>query len=137
MSTAQKLIGAWELVCFDLTLSDGRIVHPLGSKPIGRIYYDENGFMSAHLMPGGDLPVNDDAQLDTAVSALSYCGRFHVENERVLHDVDICSRAGWVGTTQIRDMEFDGPTLILKTQHSVYGKLEGKGALHWQRLSQD
>ena len=131
---AKKLSGTWELVEFIMELANGETAHPLGKAAVGRLVYTENGFMSAHLMPGGDLPEETASKLTPEVSALSYCGGYRVQGDQILHDVDIGSRPGWTGTTRLRFAAFDADELLLKTDGSHYGDLEGIGILRWRRM---
>ena len=133
--SASKLVGTWKLAQFDLKLTDGRLIQPLGDEPVGRLFYSETGLMSAHLMPGGKIPKEAASKLDSDVSALSYCGRYSVEGDQIFHDVEIASRPGWTGTTRVRGMSFEGEELILKTDGSRYGELEGIGILRWRRAN--
>lgn len=124
------LVGTWALERFVLALPDGTTIEPLGPTPVGRLVYTASGFISAHLMP-------DPAQ-GAAVATLGYCGRWRVEGDRVLHQVEISSRPGMTGTTQVRPMVLDGDVLVLTSERARAGQGEdarvGVGTLRWRRI---
>ena len=126
---SERLVGTWALERFTLALPDGSILEPLGSAPVGRLVYTASGFMSAHLMPGdGAAPV----------ATLGYCGRWRVDGDRVLHEVEISSRPGMTGTTQVRPMALEGDRLTLTSERARAGAGEdvptGVGTLRWRRI---
>ncbi len=129
-----RLVGTWALERFTLALPNGHVIEPLGSAPIGRLVYTEAGFMSAHLMPDESVPDGGAAR----VATLGYCGRWRVEGDRVLHEVEISSRPGMTGTTQVRPMAFEGETLVLTSERARAGAGEdvpiGVGTLRWRRI---
>jgi hypothetical protein len=51
-STAQRLVGAWELVSRTVQRADGTILKDavLGDTPLGRLYYDASGIVSLQMM---------------------------------------------------------------------------------------
>lgn len=126
---SENLVGTWALERFTLALPDGSEIEPLGTAPVGRLVYTASGFMSAHLMRGGGK---------APVAMLGYCGTWRVEGDRVLHAVEISSRPGMTGTTQVRPMAFVGDRLVLTSERARAGAGEdaatGVGTLRWRRL---
>ena len=122
-----RLVGVWSLERFVLTLQNGARIEPLGGAPTGRLVYTAGGFMSAHIAPEG----SPDA------ATLGYCGRWRVRGSQVFHDVEISSRAGMAGRTQVRDMRFDGDRLVLTAEGAREGPApdarRGVGTLRWRR----
>lgn len=133
MADLSDLAGAWRLLEFTVVTPDGQTVHPLGDRPAGRLFYGQTGWMSAHLMHGDSQDVGRDSQAPR-VSALSYCGSVRIEEDLVIHDVQISSRAGDVGTTLVRRMQRDGDRLILIAE-AVRTPVAGTGRLVWVPLT--
>ena len=46
----EQFIGVWKLLSYEMRYDDGRVSHPYGSHPVGRLTYDRAGRMSAQLM---------------------------------------------------------------------------------------
>jgi hypothetical protein len=109
----ERLVGCWRLVEFSVTAADGgAAVHPLGTHPLGTILYTPDGYMSAQLARPG--PYTDDQQPDAY--AIAYSGPFDVDEQTrtVAHHVQVSVIPSWLGTTQIRQVQFPEPeTLVL------------------------
>ncbi len=109
----ERLVGCWRLVEFSVTAPDGGAAeHPLGTHPLGTILYTPDGYMSAQLARPG--PYADDQQPDAY--AIAYSGPFDVDQQTrtVAHHVQVSVIPSWLGTTQIRQMQFPEPeTLVL------------------------
>lgn len=106
--TPSELVGVWNLRSFTVQFSDGRpAVHPYGEAATGRIVYTVDGFVSAVLSGrrtavGGDLETARRASVsDKAAwfdSYLSYSGRWHLEDNEVVHAIDTALVPAVVGT---------------------------------------
>lgn len=141
MVKEDDLVGVWRLMGFEAVTSDGETLKPYGETPEGRLVYTEGGVMSAHL-GAGDLPPFaelGETNAERALAALrghhSYSGRWRVEGDKVIHDVDISISPDWVGTEKVRRIEFDGDELIL-TEEALeprLGRKTGVGRLRWRR----
>lgn len=135
-SVQKRLIGAWKLVSFEVSV-DGSVLRPYGEHPIGRLTYDEAGRMSAHVMrPGRESSVHDPGAVATANyeelrqiadGYVGYCGTFTLdeESDTVIHQVESCTLPAWVGTDQRRQYEFVGAHLVLRA---------GSAKVVWERL---
>ncbi|MEM7188576.1 MAG: lipocalin-like domain-containing protein [Pseudomonadota bacterium] len=118
-----RLIGIWSLVSYILTLAEEQRVEPIGPTPIGRLIYTDMGLMSAHLMAAGP----------GQVSYLSYSGKWRRVGSEVLHDVDISSRVGMVGTTVRRNLALTDGQLTLTARNAPWQNQHGTGRLTWRR----
>ncbi|SRR5260221_601219 len=109
----ERLVGCWRLVEFSVTAPDGGAAeHSLGTHPLGTILYTPDGYMSAQLARPG--PYADDQQPDAY--AIAYSGPFDVDEQTrtVAHHVQVSVIPNWLGTTQIRQVQFPEPeTLVL------------------------
>jgi hypothetical protein len=118
-TVAQRLVGAWELVSYEIIAADG--TRRPGNYDRGQITYDASGRMSAHLMHSSNnaeaAPQTDDARAAAYRRYLGYWGPFVVDAAagHVTHIVDGSSNPSWVGSRQVRyyELSADGSQLIL------------------------
>ena len=106
---AQRLVGSWELVNYEIIAADG--TRRPGAYDRGQISYDASGRMSAHLMNSANkaeqTPQTDDARAAAYRRYLGYYGPFVVDEAKgiVTHIVDGSSNPSWVGSRQVRYYE--------------------------------
>jgi hypothetical protein len=122
-----RFLGVWKLIAYQRKSGDGRVAHPFGEKPVGRIAYDTAGRMSAQLMrPGrkstmavGVSYANgtaSDAELREAAGGfIAYFGTFDIDeaSTNVIHHVEACLVPSWVGHDLKRRYRFEGNRLML------------------------
>lgn len=141
MPARENMVGVWRLVSFETETEDGDTDRPFGDAPLGRLVYTAGGIMSAHL-GRGDRPAFADLGEDNGARALgamkthfSYAGRWRLEGDRVVHEVDMSISPDWVGTEKTRRVAFDGPDLILTDEalEPRLGRKAGVGRLRWRR----
>jgi hypothetical protein len=112
-SIRERLVGCWRLVEYRVNAKDGgEADHPLGRNPLGTILYTPDGYMSAQLARPG--PYEDEQEPDAY--AIAYSGPFDVDEQTgtVAHRVQVSVIPSWLGTTQIRQVQFRDPgTLVL------------------------
>jgi lipocalin-like protein len=141
----RKLLGAWRLVSYTATGTDGKVIHPLGPAPYGLIMYTPQGYMSAQLGRGDRTPLTSDRLEDAApgelaqaaVGYLAYGGRFEVlDPGTVAHHVTTSLFPNWIGRSQIRTAAFDGALLRLgvATPTRLWGE-ERTAELVWTRAT--
>jgi hypothetical protein len=105
-TVAQRLVGAWELVNYEIIAADGS-KRP-GAYDRGQISYDGSGRMSAHLMNSANkaeaTPQTDELRAAAYRRYLGYYGPFVVDEGKgvVTHIVDGSSNPSWVGSRQVR-----------------------------------
>jgi len=105
-SIAQRLVGAWELVSYEIIAADG--TKRPGAYDRGQISYDASGRMSAHLMHSSNkadaTPPTDDLRAQAYRRYLGYYGPFVVDEGKgfVTHIVEGSSNPSWVGSRQVR-----------------------------------
>jgi len=126
-SVRNHFIGVWKLISCERKFPDGRVEHPYGEKPVGRITYDKAGRMSAQLMdpgrrssgPSGVNLIAANASQEEIREALggfiAYFGTFDVDEaaKTVIHHVQACLVPSWVGTDLKRTYQFAGNRLTL------------------------
>ena len=105
-TVAQRLVGAWELVSYEIIAADG--TRRPGAYDRGQISYDASGRMSAHLMHSSNTatvtPQTDELRAAAYRRYLGYYGPFVVDEAKgfVTHVVDGSSNPSWVGSRQVR-----------------------------------
>ena len=124
-SVAQRLVGAWELVNYEIIAADG--TKRPGAYDRGQISYDASGRMSAHLMNSSNkadaTPQTDELRAQAYRRYLGYYGPFVVDEAKgfVTHIVDGSSNPSWVGSRQVRYYALSDDnaqlTLMLKDQN--------------------
>ncbi len=122
---AQRLVGAWELVNYEIIAADG--TKRPGAYDRGQITYDASGRMSAQLMHSSNKadasPNTDDLRAAAYRRYLGYYGPFVVDESKgfVTHIVEGSSNPSWPGSRQIRYYALSDDnaqlTLMLKDQN--------------------
>ena len=136
-SIAQRLVGAWELVNYEIIAGDG--TKRPGAYDRGQISYDASGRMSAHLMNSANTadvsPNTDDLRATAYRRYLGYWGPFVVDTAagHVTHIVEGSSNPSWPGTRQVRYYAISDDnqqlTLMLKDANGRVTQ-----SLVWKRL---
>src|SRR6188508_1251780 len=106
---AERLVGSWELVRYEIIAADG--TRRPGNYDRGQVTYDASGRMSAHLMHSSNKsdtsPQTDELRATAFRRYLGYYGPFVVDTAggTVTHIVEGSSNPSWVGTKQLRYFE--------------------------------
>ncbi|MEW1773549.1 lipocalin-like domain-containing protein [Streptomyces sp. NPDC086777] len=140
----ERLLGAWRLVSYTATSTDGEVISPLGPTPYGLIVYTPEGYMSAQLGRGDRPPLRsarledaaDDELARAAAGYLAYGGPFEVVGPATVeHHVTTSLFPNWIGRSQVRQVSFDGPLLVLRvaTPTRLWGA-DRTAELTWSRL---
>ncbi len=112
----EQLAGCWRLVGYEVTAAEGgETDRPLGNNPLGTILYTPDGYMSAQLARPGPYD-HDDQEPDAYY--IAYSGPYDVDEQAgtVAHQVQVSLIPSWLGTTQIRQVQFpERGTLVLST----------------------
>jgi hypothetical protein len=133
---AQRLLGAWELVHYEVIAADGS-KRP-GVYDRGQISYDASGRMSAQLMNSANkadqAPQTDEARAAAYRRYLGYYGPFVVDESKgiVTHIVEGSSNPSWVGSRQVRyyELSADNAQLTLSLRDNAGRTTQ---ALVWKR----
>lgn len=136
------LIGTWRLVSWQNRSADGRINYPLGEDAVGYIMYSADGYMFVAIMrrdrpmfTAADLFGGSTQEKARATDAyVSYCGRYELRGETVVHHVEFSLFPNWVGVDQERLVEFAEDRLILSTRPTLFGCSQQTARLTWERL---
>jgi hypothetical protein len=130
-SVRKKFIGVWKLIRGESKNAvTGEVEYPWGTKPVGRLVYDDAGRVFAQLMnPGrrsvggmanrgaaaaiGTASAEDMREMLTGFNA--YFGTFDVDEpaRTVIHHLQSALIPSWVGTDQRRKYEFSGSNQLI------------------------
>jgi len=142
----ERFIGTWNLVYYKMLKEDGSFFsYPYGKNCKGNIIYTKEGRMNALLMnpdrPKFAIPHTWKGTAEEMKKAFrgytSYSGKFDIEDNKVIHHVDMCLFPNWIGTDLIRTFEFssDNRELLLSTTPFDAGKgFMLQHVLLWERL---
>lgn len=137
-----QFVGTWKLVSFELRSSKGQVNYPFGDKPVGYIIYNQDGFMSVAFMASErqKFASNDPQKgtMEEKSSAMdtffSYCGRYEVQGDRIVHHIEVSLFPNWTGMEQQRLYEFEGDRLTLSTPPFQVAGVEQTAHLVWERV---
>ena len=117
------------------------MTYPLGKNPVGYIMYNDEGYMAVALMASNrrrfssiDITGGTNDEIVAAYGTyISYCGKYEVTEDRVIHHVEVSSYPNWIGEDQVRFYKFEGDKLILSTPPMIFGGKQQSGYLIWER----
>lgn len=126
---AALLPGAWRLVGWTVTRSDGRRSTPFGEEPSGYLLYTADGHMAVCVeerAPAGS------GTRDRSPRVFGYAGTFAVEEGAVVHAVKAATVPSMTGTTQRREVLFENDRLALSAVDESRGRMD---RIVWKRPS--
>ena len=122
--TAERLVGAWQLVTRTVQANGKTLADPvLGEKPLGRLYYDAGGGMMLQMMRPGraaaiGTPTNprDSANPRAVLGYDAYFGTYAVDERAgtITHHVEGSLFPEDLGKDWTRPFTLDGDTLTLR-----------------------
>ena len=135
------LVGTFRLVSLELRSEEGEVSYPLGQDAVGYIMYNEQGYMAVALMAvnrpkwaAGDMLGGSTEEMVAAVTGYStYCGRYEIQGEQVIHHIELSLYPNWIGVDQARIFSFDGDRLSLSTPPTLIEGKQQTGYLIWER----
>ena len=136
-----KFIGTWKLVYWKNRDEKGNVSYPFGENAHGYISYTTDGFIFAVLtrenrepfISPDPLGATDTEKIASYDSYFSYCGKFEIKGEAVIHHIHACSFPNWNGIDQLRNYNFTGNALMLSTlPFQIDGSLQ-VSELYWEK----
>jgi hypothetical protein len=117
-------------------LATGKKSNLLGEHPKGYLIYTPQGRMMALIVhEARSAPKVDEDRINLHKYMYAYSGRYTVENQKVVHHVDISWNESWTGTDLVRVFELEGDKLTIKTaptKNQITGT-EATSVLVWER----
>jgi len=136
--SAAGLLGTWRLESLRLRMEDtGDIVEPFGPDPRGSIIFTPDGRMMTVITASRRAPPTTETETTAAFRGMmAYTGRFTVERDRVVTEVDAAWNPAWEGTRQVRIAKLEGDRLTLTSEvqgHPLYPGRKLRGIMVWAR----
>ncbi|MFE2104382.1 lipocalin-like domain-containing protein [Kitasatospora sp. NPDC059463] len=130
------LLGAWDLMSFEVFLEHGDSVFPYGREPFGLGIYTACGMVSAQLAPG-PRTATPPSPLPGIPAYCAYVARYTIDAERnsVEHHVIASTVEEWVGTVLHRTYELDGEFALFRPSTSN-NSTPGRPVLIWRRRTE-
>lgn len=140
--TANPLIGTWKLISCEFRCEDGQTLYHWGKDAVGYLIHTEDGFMSVHIMnanrpkltSGDFISANPEEKLGAAETYVSYCGRYQIQKNQIIHEPKASSFPNLVGVTHKATFELNGNTLTLNWPPSEWGGIRGNSYVVWERI---
>ncbi len=138
-----ELTGTWSLRSWYNETEDGQQIYPMGQDATGYISYSADGFVFVHISAPERAhyvlndPYGGTAEEDSAAmkSQITYAGRYERQGDVVTHFVDHASFPNWVGTSQVRKLQFNGTYLRLSASGAVFQGKPITAYLEWERAA--
>ena len=138
---SSDLVGAWELESWRISFSDDRPdTFPYGTDPRGYLIYSPSGRMSVTVSADGRTRMSDDnirrAPVEEKAAAFDsffhYGGRWRLEDDHMVHEVDIALNPNFVGTSQVRDLEWEVGRFTLVETSTTRSGATMRNQLTWR-----
>ena len=140
----EQFVGSWRLISSQYVSEDGEVIYPMGQHVIGRLMYDDKGYMSVQHMSANRLAfASDDLMGGTASeikkafeSSRAYYGTYDIDWKKnvIVHHVEGHSVPNGMGRDNVRTFQFSDNRLILTTTPMLMGGKYRVGQLVWERL---
>ncbi|GBR11874.1 lipocalin-like domain-containing protein [Asaia spathodeae] len=106
----QALIGTWELIAYSVEERDTACLVPaMGEAPRGRVIFTQDGWVAFNLEGEGRVPARNDADRAALLQTLvSYIGRFRIEGNAWITQIETAWVPEWVGSEQKRFVSLSG-----------------------------
>jgi Protein of unknown function (DUF3224)/Lipocalin-like domain len=132
VAASPELTGSWTLVLVDNILPDGSRVHLYGEKPEGLLVFDPDGRYALQIFSAdrskfaaGDKAKGSPEEYRAAVQGSNaHFGRWRVEGDSLIFQIDHASYPNWEGTEQKRPFRISGDEL----RYTVPTPTSGGGA---------
>lgn len=106
----KNLIGTWELVSYKVEEKEtGSFINAMGPAPRGRVVFTPDGWVAFNLEGSNRLAATTDADRAQLMKTLvAYIGRYRVEGNQWITNVQTAWAPEWVGTEQRRTVTVNG-----------------------------
>ena len=137
--TGKSLVGTWKLKsCFMEDIETKEQTAPWGKRPNGYLMLTAAGhWIVVQTAEGRKAPQNDEDQCAAFRSMLAYSGRYRIDGQKVLINVEIAWDESWTGTEQVRFFKLDGNRLHIEAAPQRYANFGDKlvrAVLVWERV---
>ena len=135
MAEPKDLLGTWRMLSWKKkTVSSGETVDAHGPNPVGYITYGADGRMHAIVVrrdrPAPEtLPPTDTEKLRLFDSMLAYAGTYTLDDEKVIHHVDVSWNQAFTKTDLIRFYKLANGILTITAAPAI-DPYSGKEVIH-------
>lgn len=143
----ERLLGAWVLERWQVATDGREPQQPFGDGATGLIVYTADGWMNASIARAGRASLSTASvrqapageQCAAFESYFNYAGPFALEAidgvPHVRHEVRWSLNPGFVGTTQLRRIDFDGARRLSLSADEAVGNSLRRHRLDWRRAA--
>jgi hypothetical protein len=115
-------------------LDTGHVQDALGADPRGYIVYSPDGrvmvlVLNKERRAPVTLPPTDEEKIALFDTMFAYSGTYTVEDDRVIHHIDMSWNHSWEGTNQIRFITIEGNRLTYRSAPAA-NPLTGEECVH-------
>ena len=143
MGDGNRVAGNWRLTSAELHTGDQHISYPFGKDPTGYLILLANGWVAWAMMRLDRPPFASQDPLHATEaecagayrSYFSYNGRYYVDGEFLVMDVDMCLFPNWTDTRQVRVWTREGAELLLRTLPMNIGGTEEVGYFRFAEIN--
>src|SRR6202020_2504176 len=124
-----KLFGSWRLISFQLKVvgEDAEPKDIFGPDPIGRIIFSPEHRVVVFISRAGRRPPTSESEAAALLSSMTaYTGKFRLDGDKFITQVDGAWNEIYKGSEQVRDFELSGDRLSIRTPEQPSGILIGK-----------
>jgi hypothetical protein len=143
VGSVEELYGTWKLISWTRRLLDtGETVEAFGGAPRGLLHYGRDGHVfwvmtkENRAKPRDLTKLSDSERAELYSTMVAYAGTFTFDGNAATHHVEVSWNEVWTGTTQVRNLRFEGKRLIMTTnpQSGVDGR-RSSSVFAWERPS--
>ena len=134
----EKLPGTWKLSSFlleDVATKERKPVY--GEHPKGfLVLTPDRRLISVVTGEGRTAPRTDADQAAAFRSMLAYAGRYRIEGDKFITEVDVAWDEAWIGAEQVRFYRLEGDKLYIETAPQLSIGFDGRmarGIVTWER----
>ncbi|HEV2335228.1 MAG TPA: lipocalin-like domain-containing protein, partial [Stellaceae bacterium] len=135
-------VGVWRLVGgYAIAQESSERVELFGNDPIGYAVFEPGGRMMVIAAASDRIPgVSTPEMAQLFKSMVAYSGKWSIDSEKFVTEVDLASDPSWIGNAQVRYYAFDGQTLSLRTAPLEHPSFPGMKAIvyaDWRKVEKD
>jgi hypothetical protein len=137
----RTLIGAWQLVRYWTRYDGGERIFPLGEDAVGLILYTPDGFMTGTMQRARPLRFAVADRLNAMAPEkarafddyVTYCGRWRLDGDRVLHHIEASLLPNWIGEVQPREVRWLADDRIELVGAWAFDGRRREAVVEWRR----
>lgn len=140
--TDERFFGTWRLLSWENEDEAGARTYPVGRDAVGLLHYAPDGHMFVHIMRGGRAALSTGALFGGSeaeraaafASHVAYAGRWAVQDQTMVHRLEVSSVPNWAGGEQRRTWEFVDVDRLQLSAPMEFGGRTVMARVTWQRV---